>query len=79
MFEITVMTGVAVVLGADLAPRQAAATTAKLAKNDIGYQASPKGQQRCDLCVNWQAPGACKLVAGPIVASGWCGLFQPKR
>jgi len=79
MFDITAMAGAGVVLGAGLAPRRVAAATAKLAKTEIGYQVSPKGGQRCDLCLNWQPPGSCKLVAGPIVASGWCGLFQLKR
>jgi hypothetical protein len=54
---------------------QPAAAAAKLSPGEIGYQNAPKGGARCDLCVNWQAPNACKLVAGPISPSGWCGLF----
>jgi hypothetical protein len=63
---------------ADLAAGRAAAAAAKLPQGEIGYQASPKGNARCDQCVNWQAPNACKLVAGPISPSGWCGLFSRK-
>jgi len=48
---------------------------AKLLQAEIGYQPTPKGAQRCDLCVNWQAPGGCKVVAGTISPAGWCGLF----
>jgi len=57
---------------------RASAAAAKLSPKEIGYQASPKGPARCELCVNWQSPNACKLVAGPISPSGWCGLFVRK-
>ena len=50
----------------------------KMAPGDIGYQSRPNGAQRCELCVNWQPPAACKLVAGSISPSGWCGLFVRK-
>jgi hypothetical protein len=72
------LVGVAGIAGASLAPRRASAASAKLSPNEIGYQASPKGAARCELCVNWQAPNACKLVAGPISPTGWCGLFVRK-
>ncbi|MBV8681414.1 MAG: hypothetical protein JO111_00970 [Caulobacteraceae bacterium] len=55
-----------------------AAAAVKLRPQDIGYQATPKGGARCELCVNWQAPNACKLVAGDISPSGWCSLFARK-
>jgi len=68
----------AVASGMAVAARRATAATAKLSPREIGYQASPKGPARCELCVNWQAPNGCKLVAGPISPSGWCGLFVRK-
>jgi len=70
--------GVAGFLGANLTPRRAAAGPAKLAQREIGYQPMPKGAARCETCVNWQAPNGCKLVAGPISSSGWCGLYVRK-
>ncbi|MDB5481966.1 MAG: high potential iron sulfur protein [Caulobacteraceae bacterium] len=70
-----VVAGAGGVVGASLMSRRAAAAPAKLAPNEIGYQASPKGSARCELCVNWQAPNACKVVAGAISPSGWCGLY----
>jgi hypothetical protein len=73
-----VVAGAAGVVGASLASGRASAAAAKLPPNEIGYQASPKGNARCELCVNWQSPNACKVVAGPISASGWCGLFVRK-
>jgi hypothetical protein len=72
------LVGVAGAAVADLAPRRAAAAPAKLPPNEIGYQPSPKGAAKCELCVNWQAPNACKLVAGQISPTGWCGLFVRK-
>lgn len=68
--------GVTGVVG--LTPRHAVAAAAKLSPGEIGYQTSPKGSARCELCVNWQAPNACKVVAGAISPKGWCGLFAQK-
>jgi hypothetical protein len=73
-----VLAGAAGVVAANTTPRPAAAAPAKLPPNEIGYQATPKGAARCELCVNWQPPNACKLVAGAISPSGWCGLFVRK-
>jgi len=70
--------GLAGATAAGLSPRSAAAAKTKLAPGDIGYQARPNGAQRCDLCVNWQPPATCKLVAGSISPTGWCGLFVKK-
>jgi hypothetical protein len=75
-----VLTGTALALGA------AAATTAvsqsaaqqKISQADAKYQSTPKGDQRCDRCINFQPPNACKFVQGTISPSGWCQLFAPK-
>ena len=64
--------------GAIVAVGGARASRAKLAPAEIGYQNSPRGAQRCDQCVNWRAPDACTVVAGPISPTGWCGLFVRK-
>lgn len=61
--------------GAMFAVGGARAAQVKLAQTEIGYQTAPRGGQRCDLCVNWRAPGACAVVAGAISPAGWCGLF----
>ena len=76
--RVTLVIGFAGVVGAGLSPRRAVAAPAKLPPNQIGYQATPKGEARCDLCANWQAPNACKVVSGPISPSGWCSLFARK-
>ena len=74
----TVLVGAAGLVGAGLAPRRAFAAPAKTDPKVVSYQATPKGDARCELCANWQAPNACKLVAGPISPSGWCSLFARK-
>jgi hypothetical protein len=53
----------------------ARAASAKLAPADVGYRPVTNTQARCDHCVNWVAPNACRLVTGPISPSGWCGLY----
>jgi len=50
----------------------------KAAKSLVQYLDKPKGDQRCDRCVQWLPPDSCKLVAGPISAQGWCALFAIK-
>jgi hypothetical protein len=75
-----VLSGTAVALGV------VAATTAvsqsmsqvKISQATANYQNTPKGDQRCDRCLNFQPPNACKFVQGDISPSGWCQLFVKK-
>ena len=55
-----------------------AGAASKVAKTAVAYQPQPKGAARCDNCVQWQAPAACKLVAGDISPSGWCSIYFKK-
>jgi len=55
-----------------------AAAQQKISQADAKYQPQPKGQQRCDNCVNFVAPKACKFVQGDISPSGWCQLYAAK-
>ncbi len=55
-----------------------AAAQQKIGQADAQYQPTPKGNQHCDGCVNFQPPNACKFVQGDISRSGWCQLFSPK-
>jgi hypothetical protein len=50
----------------------------KISQEDAKYQGTPKGQQQCDDCINFQSPNAFKFVEGEINPSGWCQLFYPK-
>jgi hypothetical protein len=51
----------------------------QLRKQDVQYQAGPKGNQRCDLCSNFLVPSGCRVVSGGISPNGWCLLFKPKQ
>jgi len=55
-----------------------AAAQQKISQADAKYQATPKGDQRCEVCVNFQPPNGCKFVDGDISPNGWCQLFAPK-
>jgi hypothetical protein len=74
---VTVLIGMTGAVGAGLTPR-ATAAGAKVPQDQVHYQATPKGDARCELCANWQSPNACKVVAGTISPSGWCNLFAKK-
>lgn len=44
----------------------------------VNYQATPKGDQRCDNCALFQPPSSCKFVSGAISPQGWCKLYVKK-
>lgn len=50
----------------------------KIAQNMVQYQDSPKGDQKCVNCLQFEAPSACKVVEGTISPEGWCAAFAPK-
>jgi hypothetical protein len=74
------LAGTALVLGAAAAATAVSQSPAqqKISQADAKYQTAPKGDQRCDACVNFQPPNACKFVQGDISPSGWCQLFAKK-
>lgn len=53
------------------------AWAAKMSQKAAKYQDTPKDNQRCDNCALWQAPDACKSVAGTIKPEGWCKIWVP--
>ena len=75
-----VLTGAALALGAAAAATAVSQSAAqqKISQANAKYQSTPKGDQRCDVCVNFQPPNACKFVEGDISPSGWCELFAKK-
>ena len=75
-----VLSGTALALGAAATTGAVSQSRAqqKLSQADAKYQTTPKGDQRCDACVNFQPPNACKFVQGDISPSGWCQLFAKK-
>lgn len=51
----------------------------KVAQEAVQYQSQPKDGQKCSLCVNWQPPNACTIVAGNISPEGYCLSYAPKE
>lgn len=67
--------GAILAVGLPSGPALAGAFSQKMAK----YQPTPKGAARCDNCLQFEAPSACKVVQGEISASGWCTLYAVKH
>lgn len=51
----------------------------KIAHADAKYQPTPHGQQRCEICLQFEPPDHCKIVRGPISANGWCQYFAARE
>jgi hypothetical protein len=49
----------------------------KISQSQAEYQSSPKGIRRCDKCLQFQPPAACKIVEGTISPAGSCDYFAP--
>jgi High potential iron-sulfur protein len=49
----------------------------KIAQTMVQYQDTPKDGNKCDTCVNWEAPNSCKIVSGKISPNGWCIAYAP--
>jgi hypothetical protein len=72
--------GVAAACGA---PRPALAQETpeadKIKQAEAHYQNQPKGQQRCEICLQFMPPNRCKIVQGPINPKGWCQFFAARE
>lgn len=66
--------GAALAIGAAAGPAQQ-----KVSHADAKYQFQAKGQQRCEICLNFQPPSACGFVESPISPKGWCQYFAAKE
>ena len=51
---------------------------AKIPKEQVKYQDTPKDGHQCSGCAHFTAPSACQLVDGTISPQGWCLLFREK-
>jgi hypothetical protein len=67
------VTGAAAVIGTST-PAQAA----KVSQDSVKYQDTPKGEQRCENCIQFEAPSTCKTVDGTVAAQGWCMVYAKK-
>src|SRR5262249_28076692 len=70
------VTGAVVIVAASLSLATAAA---KISKKAVNYQDHPDGDKRCDKCLQFQPPNACKIVDGTISPQGSCRVFAPIR
>jgi hypothetical protein len=50
----------------------------KIKQLEALYQQEPKGQQRCEICLQFNPPSKCKIVQGPIIPKGWCQFFAAR-
>ncbi len=50
----------------------------KLTKAVAKYQDHPNGQQRCEICLQFEPPNQCHLVEGEISPHGWCQFFAAR-
>ena len=78
MSRRAVLRSAALSLGAATMVVSQTAAQQKISQADAKYQTTPKGDQHCDGCVNFQPPNGCKFVQGEISSNGWCQLFVPK-
>ena len=74
------LTGTALAVGATTAVMVVTPAMAqvKISQATANYQDTPKGDQRCEGCANFQPPNACEFVEGHISPNGWCQLFVKK-
>jgi hypothetical protein len=47
----------------------------KLSHRAVGYQPTPKGDQRCDNCKLFERPSGCTRVESPIAPEAWCRIW----
>jgi len=68
----------AAVIWMALGGNRVAAVEARITQKEATYQGSPKGEQQCGTCKNFEAPSSCKVVEGSIASSGWCKMYGKK-
>ena len=68
------VTGATAVIGASTTAQAAA----KASQKTVKYQDTPKGEQRCENCMQFEAPSTCKTVDGTVAAQGWCMVYAKK-
>ncbi len=51
----------------------------KITHADAHYQLVPNGQQRCEICLQFEPPSHCRIVRAPIYPKGWCQYFAARE
>ncbi len=78
MMRRVVFAAGAAALGTHFDGSHPAKAQTKVAQQVVGYQDTPHDAQRCDNCLQFQPPDACKVVEGKISPSGWCKVYVRK-
>ncbi len=47
----------------------------KISHADAKYQSTPNGQQRCEICIQFEPPDHCKIIS----SNGWCQYFAARE
>ena len=68
----------AVLVGAGLVSLEQAFAQGKASKAAMKYQDRPNGEQMCSNCLQFVAPGSCKVVEGAISPNGHCIAWTKK-
>lgn len=55
------------------------AHAAKASQKVVKYQDTPKGDQRCETCIQFEPPSSCKTVDGVVSPQGWCLVYARKQ
>ncbi len=51
----------------------------RLTKDDVAYQAHPRGSMRCNNCNVFLPPDECNSVQGKVSPNGWCNIWREMR
>ena len=65
-------------LTANLMQSSVAQAQQKATKDAVKYQDKPKGDQQCSNCLQFVAPGSCKIVEGAVSPTGYCIAWAKK-
>ena len=76
---LTIAAGASVTSAAAVIGTSTPAQAAKVSQKIVKYQDTPKGQQSCENCVQFEAPSSCKTVDGTVAAQGWCMVYAKKE
>jgi len=63
---------------ASLVSNRQARAQGKASKDAMKYQDHPNGEQKCSNCLQFVAPGSCKVVEGAISPNGYCIAWVKK-
>lgn len=77
VIELSGIAGAILVMGGF--NRFAQADETRVSKDVAKYRAHPNGIQRCEICLQFNPPDHCKIVAGKINPKGWCQYFAAKE